>query len=569
MVKSPKNSLHENEDQEKEEEQTFEGLGLDLRLIRALTKKGVDKPTPIQRVAIPLILEGKDVVARAKTGSGKTFAYVLPLLQKLFSDSGSKKKLGPTAFVLVPTRELCQQHVLDLSAPNLDEHRETVLQVLKQIGVSEEKLQTMVEVWNKIDIEEEMGADECLDGCEDKKIDCLSGAEDDDVASDCDDNNEDTVPEILRGGNESIGNQQSDYSDGWLLSKDEDETLNEMGWKIPNDQQSMVSEEGRKTENSLHSQSLSVPHVKTSAIMGVGLRELLELIDSKLKSQTVVERNIIDCKWRPPFTEETDTLFFGRIVMSRRQPNLARRFAGNGPFGRFFHPKSRIPPLLSVVLIIVGLVLLIGHFRSGSGDYSCTLEVQRAIPILRKAYGDNMRKVLHVGPDTCSVVSKLLKEEETEAWGVEPYDIEDADRSCKTLVRKGIVREADIKFPLPYRAKSFSIVIVSDALDYLSPRYMNKTLPDFARVSADGLVIFTGYPSKQSAKGSELSKFGHLFLKAKMRSSSWWMRFFVQTSLEVNEAATKKFEQAATKDVLQAELPSVPPQFLSLISQIV
>lgn len=103
-----------------------------------------------------------------------------------------------------------------------------------------------------------------------------------------------------------------------------------------------------------------------------------------------------------------------------------------------------------------------------------------------------MRKVLHVGPDTCSVVSKLLKEGETEAWGIEPYDIEDADGNCKSLVNKGIVRVADIKFPLPYRAKSFSHVIVSDALDYLSPKYLNKTLPEFARVSSDGLVIFTG-----------------------------------------------------------------------------
>lgn len=103
-----------------------------------------------------------------------------------------------------------------------------------------------------------------------------------------------------------------------------------------------------------------------------------------------------------------------------------------------------------------------------------------------------MRKVLHVGPDSCSVVSALLKEDETEAWGVEPYDIEDADARCKSLVQKGIVRVADIKFPLPYRSKSFSLVIVSDALDYLSPKYLNKTLPELARVSADGLVIFAG-----------------------------------------------------------------------------
>lgn len=127
-----------------------------------------------------------------------------------------------------------------------------------------------------------------------------------------------------------------------------------------------------------------------------------------------------------------------------------------------------------------------------AGDFSCTREIPRAIPVLKKAYGDSMHKVLHVGPDTCSVVSELLKEEETEAWGVEPYDFEDADRNCKSLVRKGIVREADIKFPLPYRAKSFSLVIVSDALDYLSPKYLNRTLPELARISSDGIVIFTG-----------------------------------------------------------------------------
>lgn len=103
-----------------------------------------------------------------------------------------------------------------------------------------------------------------------------------------------------------------------------------------------------------------------------------------------------------------------------------------------------------------------------------------------------MHKVLHIGPDTCSVVSALLREEETEAWGVEPYEIEDADSHCKSLVHKGIVRVADIKFSLPYKAKSFSLVIVSDALDYLSPKYLNKTLPEIARVSIDGLVIFAG-----------------------------------------------------------------------------
>lgn len=103
-----------------------------------------------------------------------------------------------------------------------------------------------------------------------------------------------------------------------------------------------------------------------------------------------------------------------------------------------------------------------------------------------------MLKVLHVGPYTCSVVSSLIKEDSTEAFGVEPYDIEDADMACKRLVRKGLVRVTDIKFPFPYRAKAFPLVIVSDAFDYLSPRYLNRSLPALARLSSDGLVIFTG-----------------------------------------------------------------------------
>ncbi|QCD81567.1 S-adenosyl-L-methionine-dependent methyltransferase [Vigna unguiculata] len=142
------------------------------------------------------------------------------------------------------------------------------------------------------------------------------------------------------------------------------------------------------------------------------------------------------------------------------------------------------------------------------GYFSCTFEVPSAIPVLKNAYGGSMKNVLHVGPETCSVVSKLLSEGETEAWGLEPYEIEDADRHCKTLVHKGIVRVADIKFPFPYRPKSFSHVIVSDAFDYLSPKYMNKTLPELARVSADGIIIFTGSPSQRRAKIAQFSKFG-------------------------------------------------------------
>ncbi|RDX75686.1 hypothetical protein CR513_44401, partial [Mucuna pruriens] len=186
-----------------------------------------------------------------------------------------------------------------------------------------------------------------------------------------------------------------------------------------------------------------------------------------------------------------------------------------------------------------------GYFHNAEkDDFSCTFEVPNAIPVLKNAYGRNMKNVLHIGPESCSVVSKLLREKETEAWGVEPYDIEDADMNCKALVQKGIVRVADIKFPLPYRAESFSHVIVSDALDYLSPKYLNKTLPELARVSADGIIVFTGYPGQPRAKLTQLSKFGR---PAKMRSASWWKQFFTQISIEENEAVSKRFKQAASK----------------------
>lgn len=244
--------------------------------------------------------------------------------------------------------------------------------------------------------------------------------------------------------------------------------------------------------------------------------------------------------------------------MSRRPVNPSRRLvdSGNVSFGASLESKTRSSPLLSIGLVILGAILLFAYSYSSDrtrgidvsskfeGGASCTLELQQALPILKKAYGDSMHNVLHVGPDTCSVVSKLLKEEDTEAWGVEPYDIDEVDDHCRKLVKKGIVRVADIKFPLPYRAKSFSLVMVSDALDYLSPRYLNKTLPELARVASEGLVIFTGYPGQHRAKVAELSKFGR---PAKLRSSSWWIRYFVQTSLEENETATKKFEQASAK----------------------
>ncbi|KAL4864408.1 hypothetical protein BDV12DRAFT_176303 [Aspergillus spectabilis] len=88
----------------------FENLNLDPRLRQALVKEKFSKPTPVQAKAIPLALEGKDILARAKTGSGKTAAYVLPILQTILQKKATDPSLkATTGLILVPTRELAEQ----------------------------------------------------------------------------------------------------------------------------------------------------------------------------------------------------------------------------------------------------------------------------------------------------------------------------------------------------------------------------------------------------------------------------------------------------------------------------
>jgi ATP-dependent RNA helicase DeaD len=84
----------------------FAGLALRPELLQALTSLGYEEPTPIQREAIPPLLEGHDLVGQAATGTGKTAAFALPVLQDLARSAGGA---GPTALVLVPTRELAEQ----------------------------------------------------------------------------------------------------------------------------------------------------------------------------------------------------------------------------------------------------------------------------------------------------------------------------------------------------------------------------------------------------------------------------------------------------------------------------
>ncbi len=83
---------------------TFQNLSLPNNVLKNLNSLGYTTPTPIQEATIPLILEGKDVIARAKTGSGKTLAFALPLILKL-----DKKEHFPQALIIAPTRELCEQ----------------------------------------------------------------------------------------------------------------------------------------------------------------------------------------------------------------------------------------------------------------------------------------------------------------------------------------------------------------------------------------------------------------------------------------------------------------------------
>jgi len=93
---------------------SFETLGLSTELLRAVSEKGYGQPTPVQKQAIPIILEGRDILAGAQTGTGKTAGFTLPLLQRLHTSlqTPASGKAGPRsirALVLTPTRELAAQ----------------------------------------------------------------------------------------------------------------------------------------------------------------------------------------------------------------------------------------------------------------------------------------------------------------------------------------------------------------------------------------------------------------------------------------------------------------------------
>src|SRR5712691_7873076 len=84
---------------------SFDSLGLMPELLRAVAEEGYERPTPIQQETIPLALQGRDLIGSAQTGTGKTAAFMLPILQRLAP--GPKHTLR--ALVLAPTRELAEQ----------------------------------------------------------------------------------------------------------------------------------------------------------------------------------------------------------------------------------------------------------------------------------------------------------------------------------------------------------------------------------------------------------------------------------------------------------------------------
>jgi ATP-dependent RNA helicase RhlE len=88
---------------------SFETLGLSAAVLRAVAEQGYTEPTPIQRQAIPVILAGRDILAGAQTGTGKTAGFTLPLLQRLNTHAPAGGRRHVRALILTPTRELAAQ----------------------------------------------------------------------------------------------------------------------------------------------------------------------------------------------------------------------------------------------------------------------------------------------------------------------------------------------------------------------------------------------------------------------------------------------------------------------------
>ncbi|KAF8674329.1 hypothetical protein HU200_048158 [Digitaria exilis] len=248
----------------------------------------------------------------------RLFATVDPRLRSVILPSGRKALLSDTVgFISDLPIQLVEAfhatleevveadmlvHVLDSSAPNLEEHRSTVLQVLQQIGVSQEKITNMIEVWNKIDLVDENAAS---DGVEDE-IFLTEGEEEDDIFS------EDDVPSEQSSFDSLDNGAESEYLSEENFEDNKDEVVSKESSAEPSEMKAMNPELSPKecfgelrvpdANGCTLTQQVPTCHVKTSAVTGIGLQELLALIDRKLtEQQNIVQRSYgpFDRKWRP------------------------------------------------------------------------------------------------------------------------------------------------------------------------------------------------------------------------------------------------------------------------------
>lgn len=102
----------QNKGNKQEKKKGFMGYALPQELEKAIKMKGYKEPTPIQKKTIPLIMDGRDVVACSRTGSGKTAAFLIPILARLRKHSTT---VGTRCLIILPTRELALQVLLSIS----------------------------------------------------------------------------------------------------------------------------------------------------------------------------------------------------------------------------------------------------------------------------------------------------------------------------------------------------------------------------------------------------------------------------------------------------------------------
>jgi superfamily II DNA/RNA helicase len=95
--------------EQRDSSMTFADLGVPQRLVDVLAAQGITTPFPIQSATLPDSLAGRDVLGRGRTGSGKTYAFVLPLLARLSTSGTERRSKRPRALILAPTRELASQ----------------------------------------------------------------------------------------------------------------------------------------------------------------------------------------------------------------------------------------------------------------------------------------------------------------------------------------------------------------------------------------------------------------------------------------------------------------------------